>query len=191
MMQKGCGLLMLSALLWSLGLVPLSAQNPTVVIDTSLGRIVVELYPAKAPTTVQNFLQYVRTGHYEGTIFHRVIPYFVIQGGGFTPALKEKPNRKPIPNEADNGLQNLRGTIAMARTPNPHSAMSQFFINLSDNATLNHRGKTQQEWGYAVFGKVITGMQVAEGIAQAPTTNRAGHRNLPILPVKINKVWIQ
>ncbi len=190
-MQKGCSRLILLIMLCMLGSGTVAAQNPTVVIDTSLGRIVVELYPDKAPKTVENFLEYVRAGHYEGTIFHRVMPYFVIQGGGFTPALKEKPNRKPIPNEADNGLQNRRGTVAMARTPDPHSAMSQFFINLSDNASLNHKSKTQREWGYTVFGKVITGMLVAEGIAQAPTTRRAGHRNLPILPIKIKRVWVQ
>ena len=191
MMQKGFTWLMLIILLGILGSAPALAQNPTVVIDTSLGRMVVELFPDKAPKTVDNFLEYVRAGHYEGTIFHRVMPYFVVQGGGFTPALKEKANRKPIPNEADNGLQNRRGSIAMARAPDPHSAMSQFYINLSDNATLNHKSKTQREWGYTVFGKVVTGMLVAEGIAQAPTTNRAGHRNLPILPIKINRVWIQ
>lgn len=191
MIQHNCIRSTLLTLIWLLGSWTAAAQNPTVVIDTSMGRIVVELYPEKAPRTVENFLQYVREGHYEGTIFHRVVPYFVIQGGGFTPALKEKPNRDPIPNEADNGLENLRGTIAMARTPDPHSATAQFYINLSDNASLNHKSKTQSEWGYTVFGKVTAGMGVADGIAQAPTTNRAGHRNLPILPIKINRVWIQ
>lgn len=149
------------------------AENPKVVLETTMGRIVLELYPDKAPKTVASFLTYVDDGFYDGTIFHRVIPGFVIQGGGYTADFRQKPTRPPIPNEADNGLSNLRGTIAMARTADPHSATSQFFINLVDNKRLDHTGKgDSQAWGYAVFGRVIEGMDVVDKIAQVRTGPR-------------------
>ncbi len=149
------------------------AENPKVVLETTMGRIVLELYPDKAPKTVANFLTYVDEGFYDGTIFHRVIPGFVLQGGGYTADFRQKPTRPPIPNEADNGLSNLRGTIAMARTADPHSATSQFFINLVDNKRLDHTGKgDSQAWGYAVFGKVVEGMDVVDKIARVRTGPR-------------------
>ena len=126
----------------------MTSQNPQVTIETSKGKIVLELYPDKAPKTVENFLVYVNSGHYDDTIFHRVIPNFMIQGGGFTPNMKQKPTKKPVTNEADNGLQNNRGTIAMARTQDPHSATAQFFINTVDNDFLNHKSKHLRGWGY-------------------------------------------
>jgi peptidyl-prolyl cis-trans isomerase A (cyclophilin A)/peptidyl-prolyl cis-trans isomerase B (cyclophilin B) len=145
------------------------AANPTVEIRTNLGTMVVELYPDKAPQTVANFLRYAKDGFYKGTIFHRVIPGFMIQGGGFTPSFAQKPPREPIRNEADNGLKNLAGTIAMARTPNPHSATAQFFINVVDNPFLDHTSPTSRGWGYCVFGKVVKGMDVAQSIVSVPT----------------------
>ncbi|MBA1148001.1 peptidyl-prolyl cis-trans isomerase [Ectothiorhodospiraceae bacterium WFHF3C12] len=142
------------------------AEAPRVKFETSKGPIILELYPDKAPRTVENFLAYVEQGFYDGTIFHRVIPGFVIQGGGFTADYERKTTREPITNESDNGLDNARGTISMARTRDPHSATSQFFINLSDNDNLDHRGS---DWGYAVFGKVVDGMEVVDAIAGVPT----------------------
>lgn len=147
---------------------PVWAQ-PTVQINTNLGPIVVELDSEKAPKTVANFLEYVKSGHYSGTIFHRVIRRFMIQGGGMTKDMAEKPTRPPIKNEADNGLKNDVGTIAMARTNDPHSATSQFFINVNDNAFLNYRSKDEAGWGYAVFGKVTSGMELVEKISKSPT----------------------
>jgi cyclophilin family peptidyl-prolyl cis-trans isomerase len=150
----------------------LSAQahaQPTLQINTNLGAIVVELDSEKAPKTVANFLEYVKAKHYSGTIFHRVISGFMIQGGGMTKDMQEKPTRSPIKNEADNGLINDIGTIAMARTNDPHSATSQFFINVANNAFLNHSLKDAQGWGYAVFGKVTKGMDVVNKIAKSPT----------------------
>jgi cyclophilin family peptidyl-prolyl cis-trans isomerase len=142
-----------------------SAAAPRVALNTNMGKIVIELNPAKAPKSVENFLQYVNDKHYDGTVFHRVIPTFMIQGGGFTQDLTMKPTRAPVQNEADNGLSNLRGTVAMARTGDPHSATSQFFINVVDNPNLNHFGKDNgQTWGYAVFGKVVSGMEVVDAI---------------------------
>ena len=168
----------------------LSAQgNPHVTIDTSLGRIVVELYPDKAPKTVQNFLRYVRSGHYDGVLFHRIIEGHIVQAG-LGPDLKPRQRMRPIVNEADNGLKNERGTIAMARTPEPHSAADEFFINLKNNALLDHREKTRKGWGYAVFGKVISGLQVADSIGSVPTVVKGQHRNVPMLPVTIKKAWI-
>ena len=143
--------------------------NPQVKIQTNHGDIVLELYPDKAPKTVENFLNYVDTSFYDGTVFHRVIDGFMIQGGGFTQQFERKPTSPPIVNEADNGLTNLAGTIAMARTPEPHSATAQFFINVADNDFLNHTNKTPRGWGYAVFGKVIRGMDVVDKIRQIPT----------------------
>ena len=140
--------------------------------DTSKGRIVVELDADKAPKTVANFLQYVKSGHYNGVIFHRVIDGFMIQTGGFTADMTQKPTKAPIQNEADNGLRNDRGTIAMARTGDPHSASAQFFINTVDNDSLNHQGKTPQGWGYAVFGKVVEGMDVVDQITKVRTGNQ-------------------
>jgi cyclophilin family peptidyl-prolyl cis-trans isomerase len=145
------------------------AANPQVEIKTNFGNIVLELYPDKAPKTVENFLNYVRDGYYTGTVFHRVIPGFMIQGGGFDRTLKQKPARQPIENEAANGLRNEIGTIAMARTSDPHSASAQFFINVGDNAFLNHTARTPQGYGYTVFGKVVKGMEVVNRIATVPT----------------------
>ncbi len=143
--------------------------QPTVQINTNLGAIVVELNSEKAPKTVANFLEYVKSNHYAGTIFHRVIRNFMIQGGGITKDMHEKPTRAPIQNEADNGLTNDIGTIAMARTNDPHSAGAQFFINVNNNGFLNHRSKDETGWGYAVFGKVVQGMDVVNKIAKSPT----------------------
>ncbi len=142
---------------------------PKVTFSTNLGEIVLELDPERAPNTVENFLQYVRDGFFDGTIFHRVIPGFVVQGGGFTADFERKPTRAPIKNEAANGLKNARGTISMARTNDPHSATSQFFLNLTDNAMLDHIQPSGRGWGYAVFGKVIAGMDVVDQIAQLQT----------------------
>lgn len=145
------------------------AANPRVELTTSLGAITLELYPEQAPNTVENFLQYVNDGFYDGTIFHRVIPGFMVQGGGFTQRFEQKDPREPIQNEATNGLRNRIGTIAMARTPNPHSATAQFFINVADNAFLDHTAPTARGFGYCVFGKVVEGMNVVEKIAAART----------------------
>ncbi|MBS3744297.1 MAG: peptidyl-prolyl cis-trans isomerase [Wenzhouxiangellaceae bacterium] len=165
---------------------------PSVIIHTSRGDITVELYEDQAPVTVENFLSYVRNGFYDGTIFHRVIPGFMIQGGGFTPELAPKPNDAPIENEADNGLSNQRGTIAMARTNEPDSATSQFFINVVDNsASLDHRGKQSgRTWGYAVFGRVTEGMNVVDEIRFVQTEARGPHQNVPIEPVLIESVEV-
>ncbi|MEI7969236.1 MAG: peptidylprolyl isomerase [Betaproteobacteria bacterium] len=140
-----------------------------VEIRTNLGNMTVELYPDKAPGTVENFLQYAKDGFYKGTIFHRVIPGFMIQGGGFTRDYSQKPTRDPVRNEANNGLRNTVGTIAMARTSNPHSATAQFFINVVDNGFLDHTAPNGRGWGYCVFGKVTRGMEVAEAIVSVPT----------------------
>lgn len=145
------------------------AANPKVNLQTNKGLIVIELYPDQAPQSVANFLAYVDAGFYDGTIFHRVIPDFMIQGGGFTADLEKKATRDPIPNEADNGLKNERGTLAMARTNDPNSATAQFFINHKDNAFLDHSGKNPRGWGYAVFGRVTNGMSVVDAIATTPT----------------------
>jgi len=146
-----------------------ATEHPRVRLQTNLGVIVLELNHDKAPKSVDNFLRYVREGHYDGTIFHRVIPNFMIQGGGFTEDYKQKPTHEPIQNEADNGLGNDRGTIAMARTGDPQSATAQFFINVADNDFLNYSSPTPQGWGYAVFGKVVEGMDVADKIVNTPT----------------------
>jgi len=159
-------------------------------LHTNHGTIALELDADKAPKTVENFLRYAREGFFEGTIFHRVIPGFMIQGGGMEPGLKQKPTHDPIPNEADNGLANTRGSIAMARTPDPNSASSQFFINLSDNAFLNHTSRTPDGWGYCVFGRVVEGMDVVDAIAKEPTTSRSGHQDVPEKDVLIEKVEV-
>lgn len=158
-----------------------------VVIETSMGTIELEFYPDKAPVTVENFVKYAKKGHYEGTVFHRVIPGFMIQGGGFTPELKEKSTDAPIKNEADNGLKNDRGTIAMARTSDPNSATAQFFINVADNGPLN-RDQDPNGFGYAVFGKVTKGMDVVDKIVAVETTTRNGMENVPVEPVTIKSV---
>ena len=151
-----------------------------IIFNTNHGPISIELDSEKAPKSAENFLQYAKEGFYNGTIFHRVIDGFMIQGGGFEPGMSQKANHDPIDNEADNGLSNLTGTLAMARTAEPHSATSQFFINVSDNFFLDHRGKTAQGWGYAVFGKVVDGMDVINKIKSCQTTSRAGHQDVPI-----------
>jgi peptidyl-prolyl cis-trans isomerase B (cyclophilin B) len=159
--------------------------NPQVMLSTSLGDITIELDDAKAPITVKNFLDYVNSGFFGGTIFHRVIPGFMIQGGGFTADMSQKPTNASIANEADNGLKNNRGTLAMARTSDPNSASSQFFINLKDNGFLNHTAKSGQGWGYAVFGWVTGGMAVVDAIAQVETGNAGPHSDVPKTPVVI------
>ena len=151
----------------------------TVKLTTTKGDIVIELNEEKAPVTVQNFLNYVRDGFFDGTIFHRVIPNFMIQGGGFNDQMMQKMTQDPIQNEANNGLANERGTIAMARTQDPNSATAQFFINHKDNAFLNHTSPDIQGWGYCVFGKVSEGMDVVDAIAAVSTTNRGGHSDVP------------
>jgi peptidyl-prolyl cis-trans isomerase B (cyclophilin B) len=166
-------------------------SNPSVALETSQGRILLELYADKAPKTVESFLQYVKAGFFDGTIFHRVIPDFMIQGGGFTSDMGQKPTRPPIQNEADNGVANARGTIAMARTNDPHSATGQFFINLKDNGFLNHTGKNPQGWGYAAFGKVTEGMDVVDKIARVQTTRKGMHENVPVQAVVIERAAAQ
>lgn len=163
-------------------------QTPRVRIETSLGAIVLELDAEKAPKTVENFLSYVDDGFFDGLIFHRVIPNFMIQGGGFTPDMKQKPTGAPIQNEANNGLKNAIGTIAMARTQAPHSATAQFFINLSENKFLDHRAQTPDGWGYAVFGKVVEGMDVVMAIAAVQTARQGMHDDVPREPVVMSKV---
>ncbi|MCP5158341.1 MAG: peptidyl-prolyl cis-trans isomerase [Gammaproteobacteria bacterium] len=159
-------------------------------LHTSLGVIGVELDHEHAPATAANFLQYARDGFYDGTLFHRVIPNFMIQGGGLEPDMNQKPTRDPIRNEADNGLKNVIGSIAMARTSDPHSASSQFFINLKNNDFLDHRAPTSQGWGYCVFGRVTSGMDVVEAIARVTTTSRRGHQDVPVEEVTIIKAEI-
>jgi len=164
------------------------AADPQVDFRTSSGTVRVELYPEKAPKTVENFLKYVRDGHFDGTIFHRVIPGFMIQGGGFTPDMKQKPTRPPVPIESKNGLKNEVGTLAMARTSDPNSATAQFFININNNAFLNYPG--QDGNGYTVFGKVVDGMDVVNKIAAVPTGNKGGHQNVPNQPVVIESAKV-
>lgn len=163
---------------------------PVVELDTSMGAIVIELNEEKAPKTVENFLNYVKSGHYDGTIFHRIIDGFMIQGGGMDAEMNEKTTNAPIENEADNGLKNDAGTIAMARTQDPHSATSQFFINVKDNDFLNHSGKNMQGWGYTVFGKVTSGMDVIEKMRGVPTGRFGMHADVPKEAVVINSATI-
>ena len=166
-----------------------AGESPKVALDTDKGRIVLELYPDKAPATVKNFLAYVDDGHYNGTIFHRVIPNFMVQGGGMTVSMKEKPTKPPVKNEADSGLKNLRGTIAMARTRVVDSATSQFFINHKDNPVLDHRAPTPDAFGYAVFGKVVKGLEVVDKIAAVQTrAQNMLFENLPVETVTIKSV---
>ena len=170
-----------------------SAGTNTVeaTVETSLGTIELELDAAKAPLTVTNFIGYAKSGHYDGTIFHRVIDGFMIQGGGFTADMVQKPTREPVRNEAANGLKNARGTIAMARTMVVDSATSQFFINLKDNAFLDHAGDDPRRFGYAVFGHVTKGMDVVDKIAKVATGNSGFHQNVPVEPVVIRKISVK
>jgi cyclophilin family peptidyl-prolyl cis-trans isomerase len=161
-----------------------------VKLDTSKGSIVLELNDKKAPVTVKNFLKYVKSGHYNGTVFHRVIDGFMIQAGGFDEKMKKKDTKKPIKNEADNGLSNNNGTIAMARTSDPHSASAQFFINVKDNQHLDHRGKNQRGWGYAVFGKVVKGMSVVNAIKKTKTSKKGPMSDVPVETIVIKKASI-
>ncbi|MFV0420640.1 peptidylprolyl isomerase [Oleidesulfovibrio sp.] len=158
--------------------------------ETSMGDFVVELDTEKAPETCENFLQYVRDGFYDGTIFHRVIDGFMVQGGGFTETMKQKETREPVQNEADNGLKNEEYTLAMARTQDPHSATAQFFINVKNNAFLNHSGKSVSGWGYAVFGKVTMGQSTIDAIKAVPTGSYGPFENVPLVPVVINKAVV-
>ena len=170
---------------------PFEKELPRVVVQTSAGAITVELYADQAPETVENFLAYVRDDFYDGTVFHRVIADFMIQGGGFDAELARRETGDPITNEADNGLSNERGTVAMARTNMPHSATAQFFINVVDNPALDHRGKVSgRTWGYAVFGRVVEGMDVVDEIRYVETEPRGPHRNVPVEPVVIEDVEI-
>jgi len=165
-------------------------SNPLVQMETSKGEIIIELDAAKAPISVENFLNYARSGHYDGTVFHRVIKGFMIQGGGFTPEMNQKPTNDPIKNEATNGLKNKTGTIAMARTMVVDSATSQFFINTVDNKFLDNAGLNPDKYGYAVFGKVVDGMNVIYAIEQVATGNKGGHQDVPVEPVVITKVTV-
>ena len=169
-----------------------SDMTPTVVLETSQGDIVMELDRTKAPETVKQFLLHVEAKFYDGLTFHRVIPSFMIQGGGFTPEMRERQSSaSTLENEADNGLQNQRGTVAMARTPDPHSAKNQFFINLTDNPQLNHTDKTKQGWGYTVFGRVVEGMDVVDAIAQVGTHSVGRYENVPVDPVIIERSYVK
>ncbi|KXS39100.1 MAG: peptidyl-prolyl cis-trans isomerase B (cyclophilin B) [Halomonadaceae bacterium T82-2] len=162
-----------------------------IVLHTNYGEIHLQLDHEKAPATAANFEQYVRDGHYDDTLFHRVIDGFMVQGGGFDTQFEQKPTRAPIDNEADNGLKNRKGTVAMARTQDPHSATAQFFINVADNDFLDHRGKSLQGWGYCVFGEVIAGMDVVEKIKGVPTTRRGMHADVPAEDVVLERAEIR
>lgn len=165
------------------------ATQTHVILETSEGNIELALDASKAPISVANFLEHVNSGHYDGTIFHRVIDNFMIQGGGFNPDMSKKAVSKTIQNEANNGLKNVRGTIAMARRNAPHSAQAQFFINVKDNPNLDHTGKTPYGWGYAVFGKVTKGMDVVDAIRKTPTTTAGSYRDVPAKPIIIKKAY--
>ncbi|WP_445157759.1 peptidylprolyl isomerase [Halomonas sp. E14] len=162
-----------------------------IILQTNFGDIKVALNHDKAPKTAANFEQYVRDGHYDGTLFHRVIDGFMIQGGGFDQEFNQKPTREPVENEADNGLKNLAGTLAMARTQDPHSATAQFFINVADNDFLNHSGKSIQGWGYCVFGEVVEGQEVVEKIKGVATTRRGMHADVPAEDVVIQRAYVE
>jgi len=166
-----------------------TADNPIVLFETTMGQIKIELDMQNAPDSSENFLAYVDDGYFVGTTFHRIIPNFMVQGGGITEDMLDKPSKHaPINNEANNGLKNDRGTLAMARTGDPHSATSQFFINHADNAFLNFTAESQQGWGYAVFGKVVEGMDVVDAMAKVATGNKGGHQNVPLEPISITAV---
>lgn len=166
------------------------ANTPTVTLETNMGNIVIALNAEKAPNSAANFISYVESGHYDGTIFHRVINNFMIQGGGFDEMMSQKSVNAPIENEADNGLKNTNGTVAMARTMDPHSATAQFFINVADNGFLNHSAKTPQGWGYAVFGEVVEGMDVVNNIKDQATGTYAGHQDVPKDSIVITKARV-
>jgi len=168
-----------------------AAGNPVVVVETSAGSITIELFKEQAPVSVENFLHYVTDGFYPGTIFHRVVPGYVIQGGGYTEDMTEKRTRPPIQNEADNKISNRRGTVAMARTRALRSGTSQFFINLANNPSLDFTGYSPEEFGYAVFGRVIAGMDVVDRIGATPTSDRGGMANVPVTPVIIKGVTVK
>jgi len=163
-------------------------ENPVVIMETSEGTVRIELFAEEAPETVRNFLAYVDDGFYDGTIFHRVMDGFMVQGGGFTADMKQKATRAPVQNEAANGLKNTRGTLAMARTSDPHSATAQFFVNVADNAFLNHRAPSEADYGYCVFGKVIEGLDVVDRIKGVETRTVGPFENVPATPVVINSV---
>jgi cyclophilin family peptidyl-prolyl cis-trans isomerase len=200
-MQQVSGLALVCALAFSASVFSTSSfakekhkvtdHSPQVKLETTLGAVVIKLNEEKAPESVKNFLAYVKEGHYDGTIFHRIIKDFMAQGGGFTGDFKQKPTHPPIKNEANNGLKNDRGTIAMARTSDPHSATAQFFINYKDNGFLNHTGPTPQGWGYAVFGQVVEGMDVVDKMAAVPT-GRGGPlpSDVPQTPIVIEKATV-
>ncbi|MDR2051024.1 MAG: peptidyl-prolyl cis-trans isomerase [Deltaproteobacteria bacterium] len=178
--------------LTSLCLVPAEAGEPVLVtLETSLGNIVIALDEEKAPLTSANFIRYVKDGFYDGTVFHRVMDGFMIQGGGFDVNMKEKKTFEPVRNEADNGLKNERYSVAMARTDDPHSATSQFFINVKDNEFLDHRAKNPRDWGYCVFGKVVEGREVVDKIKAVPTRTRGYHENVPTVPALIKKAYLR
>lgn len=166
-------------------------DNPVAVVSTSMGDFTIELFTDRAPVSVENFLQYAREGHYKDTVFHRVKPGFMIQGGGFTPSLSEKATRPPIQNEATNGLRNLRGTVGMARMAALRSATDQFYVNVADNRRLDHTGYSPDEFGYAVFGRVLSGMEVIDRIAALPTHSTAGMDDVPLEAVIIRSVQIR
>ncbi|MGD9214052.1 MAG: peptidylprolyl isomerase, partial [Desulfobacteraceae bacterium] len=184
-------IILIVALIVSITCPALAQENPRVQMETSKGTIIIELDAKAAPETVANFLEYVKKGFYDGTIFHRVIKNFMIQGGGFTQEMKQKTTSPAIQNEADNGLKNKVGTIAMARTNVPHSATSQFFINVKDNTFLDHKAKTARGWGYCVFGRVTKGMEVVKAIENVSTGTKSGHRDVPVTPVQIKRITVQ
>ncbi len=169
---------------------PAGDSKMTVEMQTNHGTIMLELDADRAPKTVENFIQYAKEGYYDGTVFHRVIPGFMIQGGGFEVGMNQKPTRDPVKNEADNGLKNETGTIAMARTNDPHSATAQFFINVKDNSFLNHSSPSPQGWGYCVFGRVTDGMDVVQAIEKVATGNKGFHQDVPVTDVIIEKVTV-
>jgi cyclophilin family peptidyl-prolyl cis-trans isomerase len=187
----GAGLTLLIAGLGVAAIPAVPSANPVAVIQTSAGEITVELFKDKAPKTVVNFLSYIQAGFYRGTIFHRVIKGFMIQGGGLTTAMSKKPTKAPIQNEAGNGLLNDRGTIAMARLNEVDSATAQFFINTKDNASLNHSGESPEKFGYAVFGKVIAGMDVVDKIESAETTTKGSYQNVPLQTIVIKNILLK
>jgi len=188
LLRRLSALVPLAALLLSNTLA--AGDNPTAIMHTNKGDIHLELFAEQAPVTVQNFIGYAKSGFYDGTLFHRVISHFMIQGGGFTPGMNKKATGQPIANEADNGLSNKRGTIAMARTSDPHSATAQFFINVQDNINLDHTGTSPGGWGYAVFGKVTEGMDVVDEIRFVPTGRVGPYADVPVEDVVIERVEI-
>lgn len=191
-LTRRCSIVVAASVLTAIGVAGFAEdakKNPVYVLDTSLGAITIELNAEKAPVTVKNFEDYAKAKHYDGLIFHRVIPGFMIQGGGFTPDMDQRETKAPIKNEAKNGLKNLRGTLAMARTNVVDSATSQFFINVKDNDFLNHQDESN--FGYAVFGKVLTGMDIVDKIVNTPTETKGRYENVPSKPVVIKSVKLK